>query len=159
VLATTHSSDGLNQQVYSRCVGTRYCMNNCPFKVRRFNWFENRPDETFEASRLNPEVTIRSRGVVEKCTFCAHRIQDARLAAQQQGRDLADALVQPACAQSCPARAIVFGNLADPESEVSVASRNGRAYALLDELNLAPAVTYLAIRTRKAGLDDDANLR
>ncbi|MCM2311736.1 MAG: 4Fe-4S dicluster domain-containing protein, partial [Steroidobacteraceae bacterium] len=159
VLATTHSSDGLNQQVYSRCVGTRYCVNNCPFKVRRFNWFENRPDATFEASRLNPEVTIRSRGVVEKCTFCAHRIQDARLAAQQQGKDLPDSLVQPACAQSCPARAIVFGNLADPESEVSVASRSGRAYALLDELNLAPAVTYLAIRTRNAGLDDDTDLR
>jgi molybdopterin-containing oxidoreductase family iron-sulfur binding subunit len=157
VLATTHSSDGLNQQVYSRCVGTRYCMNNCPFKVRRFNWFENRPDETFDTSHLNPEVTIRSRGVVEKCTFCAHRIQDARLAAQQQGRDLSDDAVQPACAQSCPARAIAFGNLADPQSKVSLAISSGRAYALLDELNLAPAVTYLAIRTRDAGFDDAAN--
>ncbi len=145
VLATTRSGDGLNQQVYSRCVGTRYCSNNCPYKVRRFNWFDYARDDALANLALNPDVSVRSRGVAEKCTLCAHRIQDARLQARQAGHSLADGDVTTACAQSCPAGAIVFGDLNDASSRAARSSRDPRAYTLLDHLNLEPALSYLAI--------------
>ncbi len=156
VLATTHSSDGLNQQTYSRCIGTRYCMNNCPFKVRRFNWFDYAHDAPIENLVLNPDVTVRSRGVAEKCTFCVQRIQEARLTARMQGREPADGDVVTACEQTCPARAITFGDLNDPHSRVHSRAREGRAYTLLDGLNLDPSVRYLALvrRPRPATEDD-----
>jgi molybdopterin-containing oxidoreductase family iron-sulfur binding subunit len=148
VVATTHSSDGLNQQIYSRCIGTRYCMNNCPFKVRRFNWFDYAHNDHLQNLVLNPDVSVRTRGVAEKCTFCAHRIQDVRLAARQAGREPAGGEIVPACAQSCPAAAITFGDLNDPLSRVSRAARDSRAYTLLDDLNLQPAIRYQAIVRR-----------
>jgi len=148
VAATTHSSDGLNQQIYSRCIGTRYCMNNCPFKVRRFNWFDYSHDDRLQNLSLNPDVSVRTRGVAEKCTFCAHRIQDVRLAARQEGREPTDGETVPACAQSCPAAAITFGDLNDPSSGVSRAASDRRTYTLLDDLNLRPAIRYQAIVRR-----------
>jgi molybdopterin-containing oxidoreductase family iron-sulfur binding subunit len=144
VLATVHSSDGLNQQVYNRCVGTRYCANTCPYKVRRFNWFEYAREDALANHALNPDVTVRSRGVMEKCSFCVQRIQDARLEARRERRPLADGAVKTACQQSCPARAIQFGDLADPASAVSKAAADARAYVLLEELNVRPAIRYLA---------------
>ncbi len=144
VLATVHSKEGLNQQVYNRCVGTRYCANNCPYKVRRFNWFDYPHEEALENLALNPDVTVRSRGVMEKCSFCVQRILEAKLRAREEGRALADGDVQPACQQSCPAQAIVFGDLGDPNSRVSRLARSGRGYGVLEELNVKPAVRYLA---------------
>jgi molybdopterin-containing oxidoreductase family iron-sulfur binding subunit len=156
VLATTRSSDGLNQQTYSRCIGTRYCMNNCPFKVRRFNWFDYTHDPSMENLVLNPDVTVRSRGVAEKCTFCVQRIQEARLAARAEGRELVDGDVRTACEQTCPASAITFGDLNDRGSRVSARAADPRAYALLEGLNLAPAVRYLAsVGRRRPRTDDD----
>lgn len=151
VLATTRSSDGLNQQTYSRCIGTRYCMNNCPFKVRVFNWFDYARDSRLQSRVVNPDVTVRSRGVAEKCTFCVQRIQEARLEARRLGVDLADGDVVPACAQTCPTEAITFGNLNDPSSRVSQRARDVRAYRLLDDLNVQPAISYLAL-ARRTGL-------
>jgi Fe-S-cluster-containing dehydrogenase component len=145
VLATVHSAEGLNQQVYNRCVGTRYCANNCPYKVRRFNWFDYSHDDTLANLSLNPDVTVRSRGVMEKCTFCVQRIQDARSEAAGRGRLLRDGDVQTACQQSCPAQAIVFGNLNDPLSRVSRQAQGPRRYRVLEELNVRPAVNYLAV--------------
>ncbi|MBI4473923.1 MAG: 4Fe-4S dicluster domain-containing protein [Acidobacteria bacterium] len=149
VLATVHSSDGLNQQVYNRCVGTRYCANNCPFKVRRFNWFDYPRDET-ERMVLNPDVVVRSRGVMEKCSFCVQRIREAKTKARIEGRTLRDGDVRTACEQSCPADAIVVGDLNDPKSRVSEWARSNRAYRLLTHLNIEPAVRYLA-RIRNSG--------
>lgn len=143
VLATVHSSDGLNQQVYNRCVGTRYCANNCPFKVRRFNWFDYPRDET-ERMVLNPDVVVRSRGVIEKCSFCVHRIREATTRARMEGRPLKDGDVRTACEQSCPANAIAVGDLNDPNSRVSEWAHSNRAYRLLEDLNVEPAVRYLA---------------
>lgn len=157
VLATTRSSDGLNQQVYSRCVGTRYCMNNCPFKVRRFNWFDYANNERMENLVLNPDVTVRSRGVAEKCTFCVQRIQEARLAARLRGEEPADGDIVPACAQTCAASAITFGDLNDPLSRVRARAGDGRAYTLLEGLNLQPAITYLAIQRRDRTPEDDVD--
>jgi molybdopterin-containing oxidoreductase family iron-sulfur binding subunit len=153
VLATTRSSDGLNQQVYSRCIGTRYCMNNCPFKVRRFNWFDYAHDERMENLVLNPDVTVRSRGVAEKCTFCVQRIQEARLAARLRGGEPADGDIVPACAQTCAASAITFGDLNDPRSRVRARTGDGRAYTLLEGLNLQPAIQYLAIVRRGGSVE------
>ena len=142
VYATYHTEEGLNAQVYNRCVGTRYCSNNCPYKVRRFNWF--RPE--FEAPlhlQLNPDVTARSDGVMEKCTFCVQRIQDGKERARDEDRSVRDGDVSPACAQSCPSQAIVFGDLNDPAARVTRLSADARAYHALNAFNTRPAVTYL----------------
>lgn len=144
VLATVHSSEGLNMQVYNRCVGTRYCANNCPTKVRRFNWFNYPNDDAVANLALNPDVTVRTRGVMEKCTFCVQRIEEVKIKARNEGRAIADGEIQPACAQSCPANAIIFGDLVDVKSRVAKLKHSGRNYTLLDELNLRPALSYLA---------------
>ena len=144
VLATVHSDEGLNQQVYNRCVGTRYCANTCPYKVRRFNWFDYPREDELQNHSLNPDVTVRSRGVMEKCSFCIQRIQEAKAEARREGRELRDGDVTPACQQSCPANAIVFGDRKDPESRVAKLGADPRAYAVLEELNVQPSVRYLA---------------
>jgi molybdopterin-containing oxidoreductase family iron-sulfur binding subunit len=145
VLATVHSDEGLNQQVYNRCVGTRYCANNCPYKVRRFNWFEYAHNDQLQNLVLNPEVTVRSRGVMEKCTFCVQRIEQARVEARRAGQALADGEVQTACQQSCPTRAIVFGDLNNANSRVARLHQDRRAYRVLEELNVRPSVSYLGV--------------
>jgi Fe-S-cluster-containing dehydrogenase component len=144
VLATVHSSEGLNEQVYNRCVGTRYCANNCPYKVRRFNWFDYQ-HEGMENLALNPNVTVRARGVMEKCTFCVQRIEEGRIDAQAHGQQIADGAVKTACQQTCPADAIVFGDLNDPKSRVSTLIESQRTYRVLEEINTRPAVHYLKI--------------
>lgn len=145
VLATVHSKEGLNQQVYNRCVGTRYCANNCPYKVRRFNWFEYGRGGRLENAALNPDITVRSRGVMEKCSFCVQRIHEATLLAKQQDIPLADGAVRTACQQSCPAGAIIFGDLNDPDSAVAKAAAQERTYQVLSELNVRPSVAYLRV--------------
>ena len=140
--ATYHTDEGLNAQIYNRCVGTRYCANNCPYKVRRFNWF----DPEFPAPldrQLNPDVTTRTVGVMEKCTFCVQRIREGQDRAQDAGRGPRDGDITPACAQTCPAEAIVFGDLNDPASRVSRLAADRRAYRVLESLNTRPAVSYL----------------
>ncbi len=144
VLATVHSADGLNQQVYNRCVGTRYCANNCPYKVRRFNWFEYARENQLQNLSLNPEVTIRSKGVMEKCSLCIQRIQDAKVQAKRDGVALRDGQIQTACQQSCPANAIVFGDFKDPKSQISQWISRPRSYEVLGELNVQASVRYLA---------------
>jgi molybdopterin-containing oxidoreductase family iron-sulfur binding subunit len=151
VLATTTSSEGLNQQVYNRCIGTRYCANNCPYKVRRFNWYNYTDNPLFDFNMesplgrmvLNPDVAVRSRGVMEKCSLCVQRIQLAKNTALQGRRELADGEIQTACQQSCPTQAIVFGDLKDPNSRVSHMQRNQRRYKVLDDLGTRPNVSYL----------------
>ncbi|HRP07819.1 MAG TPA: 4Fe-4S dicluster domain-containing protein, partial [Gemmatimonadales bacterium] len=146
VFAAYHTPDGLNGQVYNRCVGTRYCSNNCPFKVRYFNWLKY--NETAWPSplhlQLNPEVTVRARGVMEKCTFCVQRIRGAQHESKVNGQPLRDGDVVPACAQACPSGALKFGNVKDPESEVARWKRDPRGYHMLEMTNVRPAVTYLA---------------
>jgi molybdopterin-containing oxidoreductase family iron-sulfur binding subunit len=150
VLATVHSTEGLNQQVYNRCVGTRYCSNNCPYKVRRFNWFNYAHDDQRLNLLLNPEVTVRSRGVMEKCTFCVQRIEQARIEAHRAGQEPADGEIQTACQQSCPTRAIVFGDLNNASSRVALAHEDHRAYRVLEDLNVRPSVSYLALVRNRA---------
>jgi molybdopterin-containing oxidoreductase family iron-sulfur binding subunit len=150
VLATVHSSEGLNQQVYNRCVGTRYCANNCPTKVRRFNWFDYEHEDPVERMVLNPDVVVRSRGVMEKCSLCVQRVQEAKATANREGRPLRDGDVQTACQQSCPAKAIHFGDLNDPDSRVAKLAKDGRAFRLLEELNIGSSITYLT-KIRNAG--------
>jgi molybdopterin-containing oxidoreductase family iron-sulfur binding subunit len=145
VLATVHSDEGLNQQTYNRCVGTRYCMNNCPYKVRRFNWFEYAHEDAHENLALNPDVTIRSRGIMEKCSFCVQRIQEAKVVARQRGRGVIDGDIRTACQQSCPAQAIAFGDMNDPESAVSRAIGSGRHFRVLEEIGVQPSVGYASL--------------
>ncbi|HTP35429.1 MAG TPA: 4Fe-4S dicluster domain-containing protein [Candidatus Acidoferrales bacterium] len=142
VYATYHNPEGLNVQVYNRCVGTFYCANNCPYTVRYFNWFAPEWPEPLELQH-NPDVAVRMGGVMEKCTFCIQRIKRAKEDAAQEKRPLADGEVQPACVQSCPAEAMVFGDLDDPQSKVSRLAANGRATRLLEELGTKPKVFYL----------------
>ncbi len=152
VNATNHSPDGLNQMVYNRCVGTSYCANNCPYKVRRFNFLEFTAHKTEpETLVYNPEVTVRPRGVMEKCTFCVQRINNARMVAKGENRPLKDGEIVPACAAACPAEAIVFGDLKDKDSRVSKLSRSDRGYKVLEELGIRPAITYLADLKNPAG--------
>ncbi|UFS70375.1 4Fe-4S dicluster domain-containing protein [Geomonas sp. RF6] len=143
VYAAVHNEEGLNAQVYNRCIGTRYCNNNCPYKVRRFNWLNVEWPKPLDL-QLNPEVTVRSRGVMEKCTFCIQRIRNAEYRAVREGRAVRDGEIQPACGQSCPTRVYTFGNLLDPHSKVSQLVRTDpRRYQVLHELNTKPAVIYL----------------
>ena len=174
VAATTHSSEGLNQMTYNRCIGTRYCANNCPYKVRRFNWFKYHDNDQFAENLsmhdslgkmvLNPDVTVRSRGVMEKCSFCIQRIQAGKLLAKKEQRRPKDEDVQPACAKACPTKAIVFGDLKDETSQISRTLKlsrkdeeattptveEKRAYQVLEELNVKPNIWYLTkIRNRE----------
>lgn len=151
VAATPHSNEGLNQMAYNRCVGTKYCVNNCPYRVRRFNWFQYVKNDKFDYNAnndlgrmvLNPDVTVRSRGVVEKCSMCVQRIQEKKQEAKLAGRKIEDGEIQPACAQSCPGNAIVFGDMNDPNSRISKLFKDERNYHLLEELHTLPSVGYL----------------
>ena len=149
VAATVHSPEGLNDMAYNRCVGTRYCGNNCPYKVRRFNFLDftshlSKANEELARLVINPEVTVRSRGVMEKCTFCVQRIQNVKIQAKNQQESIADGSIQTACQQACPAGAINFGDLMNKESEVAKSHANPRSYAMLSELNVKPRTKYLA---------------
>jgi Fe-S-cluster-containing dehydrogenase component len=150
VYASVHSlSEDVNLQVYNRCVGTRYCANNCPYEARVFNWRDymdprQRPELVVLSNQWNPDVTVRRRGVMEKCTFCIQRIRHAEDEAASENRDIRDGEVVPACAQACPASAITFGRIDDPTTKVSQAAQTSRASHMLEELGTIPHVTYLA---------------
>ena len=167
VAATSHDREGLNVMVYNRCIGTRYCNNNCPFKVRRFNWFwnhhgpwhpRNGADLTdVEKLVYNPEVTLRSRGVMEKCSFCIQRINAVKIRAKNERWDaIPDGLITPACAQACPTDAIVFGDLNDPGSRARKLHEHARSYTLLPELYLRTRLVYLAKLTNPASGEGNA---
>ena len=141
VNAIQHNSEGLNVQVYNRCVGTRYCGNNCPYNVRFFNFWEPDWPQPLN-SQLNPDVTVRSKGIMEKCTFCVQRINRVKRDAARQGRTVRDGELQPACAQACPTDALVFGNWRDPTSRINALAQN-REYRLLSDLGTNPSVVYL----------------
>jgi molybdopterin-containing oxidoreductase family iron-sulfur binding subunit len=140
--AAYHTPDGLNAQVYNRCVGTRYCANHCPYKVRVFNWFSAEWPEPLNW-QLNPDVTVREKGVMEKCTFCVQRIRDAENSARLAGRGATDGEIVPACAQTCPGDALVFGNIKDPNARVTRVAASGRGYRVLEGINTQSAITYL----------------
>jgi molybdopterin-containing oxidoreductase family iron-sulfur binding subunit len=147
VYATAHSPEGLNEMAYNRCVGTRYCANNCPFKVRRFNYLrypQGAGRAAVQELAHNPQVTVRGVGVMEKCTFCVQRITEAKFRAKAAGKALAGLAVTPACAQACPAGAIVFGDANPADGPVAKARASRRAFHVLEMLNLKPNVTYLA---------------
>jgi molybdopterin-containing oxidoreductase family iron-sulfur binding subunit len=145
---------------YNRCVGTRYCANNCPYKVRRFNWFKYRENDEFDFYMnndlgrmvINPDVTVRSRGVMEKCSFCIQRIQAGKLQAKLENRKVKDGDVKTACQQSCPADAIIFGDVNDKNSEIAKLFNNERSYVLLEEYNVQPSVSYM---TKIRNVDED----
>jgi molybdopterin-containing oxidoreductase family iron-sulfur binding subunit len=156
VLATVHGDEGLNEQAYNRCVGTRYCANNCPYKVRRFNWFKYEHQDRLQNLALNPDVTVRSRGVMEKCSMCVQRIEEGKIAARQRGEPVIDGDIQTACQQSCPAQAIVFGDMNDSESNVHGALEDPRRYRVLEEFNFRPSVAYLrVVKNREASEGGD----
>jgi molybdopterin-containing oxidoreductase family iron-sulfur binding subunit len=150
VYATYHNNEGLNVQVYNRCVGTRYCSNNCSYKLRRFNWFTFTWDKPLD-QQLNPDISVRQMGIMEKCTFCIQRIRVGKDKAKDEGRLAHDGDIQPACAQTCPANAITFGNLKDPKSEVSKKFNDPRGYRVLEVLNTQPSVKYLKRITPRSG--------
>jgi molybdopterin-containing oxidoreductase family iron-sulfur binding subunit len=151
VLATSHSSEGLNMMTYNRCIGTKYCGNNCPYKVRRFNWFRFNDNDKFDfhfnnplgKMVINPDVTVRTRGVMEKCSFCVQRIQEAKLTVKRKGGNMKEVKIETACQRACPSNAIVFGDLHNADSEISKLHRNERAFSVLDELNIQPSVKYM----------------
>jgi molybdopterin-containing oxidoreductase family iron-sulfur binding subunit len=143
VFATYHNDEGLNAQVYNRCVGTRYCANNCPYKVRRFNWFDHRDRPEPLGEMFNPDVSRRGKGIMEKCSLCVQRIRKARDVAKDEGRKIGADEVSPACAQTCPGDAIVFGNIKDENSEVARWARSENSHRALEELGTGPAVYYL----------------
>ncbi|MCC6722464.1 MAG: TAT-variant-translocated molybdopterin oxidoreductase [Bacteroidia bacterium] len=151
VLATTHASEGINQMTYNRCIGTKYCANNCPYKVRRFNWFKYNDNDKFDyhfnndlgKMVINPDVTVRHRGVMEKCSFCIQKIQAGKLTAKRENRKLVDGEIQTACSSSCPSGAIVFGDKNDPNSQISKLFRDERSYHMLDEVGIKPAMMYM----------------
>jgi molybdopterin-containing oxidoreductase family iron-sulfur binding subunit len=166
VLATTHSSEGLNQMTYNRCIGTKYCGNNCPYKVRRFNWFRYNENEKFDyhfandlgKMVINPDVTVRSRGVMEKCSFCVQRVQSAKLTAKRENRKMETDEFTVACAQTCPSNAIVFGDMNDPNSEISKLYKDERAYHVIEELGTRPSIKYLTkIRNKQESTNQNAH--
>lgn len=142
VYATYHNNQGMNVQVYNRCVGTRYCANNDPYQVRFFNFWEPEWPESLE-NQLNPDVTVRTRGLMEKCSFCIQRIRRTERTLKNEGRELQDGELQPACAQTCPTNALVFGNMKDPDSRVAKLAKSDRHYKLLETLGTEPNVIYL----------------
>jgi molybdopterin-containing oxidoreductase family iron-sulfur binding subunit len=145
VVATSHSEDGLNQMTYSRCVGTRYCQNNCPYKARRFNFLDHWKEYKDTANMVwNPDVTVRSRGIMEKCTFCVQRINEAKGHAKDKKTKIKDSDLKTACQQTCPTEAIVFGNVNDSESAVLAWKNHPRSFRSLEILNTKPAINYLS---------------
>jgi len=142
VFATYHNPEGLNVQVYNRCIGTRFCGNNCPYSVRFFNWYDSKFGVA-EANQLNPDVSVREKGIMEKCSFCMQRIRRAKDTAKDEGRTVGEGEIQPACAQSCPAGAMTFGNINDTSSKVYELAHSGRAIHLFEEKGTHPAVKYL----------------
>ncbi len=156
VYAAYHTPDGLNAQIYNRCIGTRYCANNCPWSVRYFNY--NAPEWPEQLKNmLNPDVTVRSRGVMEKCTMCVQRIRRSEREAQFDDREIEDGELQPACAQTCPTDAIIFGDLNDPESRVSQLTHSNRSYQVLGELGTEPGVSYLKVYDEDAPEEEEGH--